>query len=72
MSEKVQQVMERTSYGMYRQELVELGLSGDNGNPNADPLLEWGLTLPRGRLTSGPVKGCMDMRGDWIDSFGRL
>ena len=65
-------MMGLTLYGMYRQELVELGLSGDNGNPNADPLLEWGLTWPRGRLTSGPVKGCMDMCGDGIDSLGRL
>lgn len=61
-----------TLYGIYRQELVELGLSGDNGTPNADPLLEWGLSWPRGRLTSGPVKGCMNMCGDWIDSLGRL
>ena len=65
-------MMERTLYGMYRQELVELGLSGDNGDPDADPLLEWGLTWPRGRLTSGPVKGCMYVSSDWIGSLGRL
>ena len=44
MSEKVQQVMGLTLYDMYRQLMGELGLSGDNGDPDADPLLEWGLT----------------------------
>ena len=72
MSEKVQQVMGLTLYGMYRQLKVELGVSGDNGNPDVDPLLEWGLTLPRGRLSSGPVKGCMYVSSDWIGSLGRL